>query len=256
MLASYFAKGWRVAVLMLWVLVAFFGAQFVAAIVFGALINTTPFVAGLNPSVQTTLVAALSYIVAFSLAAAVPITIGGRKPFREILGIAELPSWSNIGAAIVSVVPYFILTSIAALVIGNLIPGFTTDQAQEIPFQNLNLRIEYIVAFITLVILAPVAEELLFRGYLLGRMKLVINPWLSVVITAALFGALHLPGAMTDSGLTLQWSVAVDTFVLGLVLGSLRNITGNVWAGVMLHMIKNGIAFFYLFIYPLLTGTM
>lgn len=253
---SISAKGLRVTALIIWVLVTFIGAQFIAAYGFVLVAKLVPAVAALNPSIQTTIIAAISYIVAFLVAALVPITIGGKIPFKRLLGVDDLPSWGNIGAALLAIFPYLILTSVAALLLAKFIPGFDVEAPQDIPFQNLSLKVEYMVAFLTLVILAPLAEELLFRGYLLGRMKLVINQWVAVFITALVFGALHLPGAVTDSGITLQWAVAVDTFVLGTVLGSLRILTKNVWASVLLHMIKNGVAFFALFIYPLLTGTM
>jgi membrane protease YdiL (CAAX protease family) len=44
------------------------------------------------------------------------------------------------------------------------------------------------------------------------------------------------------------WIGAVDTFTLSLVLVSLREITGNLWAGISLHAAKNGIAFILLFV--------
>jgi membrane protease YdiL (CAAX protease family) len=58
------------------------------------------------------------------------------------------------------------------------------------------------------------------------------------------------------AGASLQWNVAADTFALSLVLCTLRQITGNIWAGVLLHMIKNGIAYYFLFINPDLFRTL
>ncbi|RYZ49901.1 MAG: CPBP family intramembrane metalloprotease, partial [Sphingobacteriales bacterium] len=59
------------------------------------------------------------------------------------------------------------------------------------------------------------------------------------IVTSIVFGAIH-----------GQWNVAVDVFALSLILCSLREITGSIWAGVLLHMLKNGIAFYFLFIGP------
>jgi membrane protease YdiL (CAAX protease family) len=48
----------------------------------------------------------------------------------------------------------------------------------------------------------------------------------------------------------LQWAVALDTMVLSLMLCTLREYTGAIWAGVLVHAIKNGLAFYLLFINP------
>ena len=48
----------------------------------------------------------------------------------------------------------------------------------------------------------------------------------------------------------LQWAVTIDTFVLSLMLCALREYTGAIWAGVLLHAIKNGLAFYLLFVNP------
>jgi len=37
-----------------------------------------------------------------------------------------------------------------------------------------------------------------------------------------------------------------------LVLCTLRIVTGSIWAGVLLHMIKNGLAFYVLFVAPMM----
>jgi membrane protease YdiL (CAAX protease family) len=44
------------------------------------------------------------------------------------------------------------------------------------------------------------------------------------------------------------WIAFIDTFILSMVLVWLREQTGNLWAGIVLHAIKNGIAFVSLFI--------
>jgi membrane protease YdiL (CAAX protease family) len=97
-----------------------------------------------------------------------------------------------------------------------------------------------------MVLLAPLAEELLFRGYLYGKLRKTAPVWLSVLVASVAFGLAHL---WVGSG-PLQWAVAIDTFVLSLMLCALREYTGAVWAGVLLHAIKNGLAFYLLFVNP------
>jgi membrane protease YdiL (CAAX protease family) len=101
------------------------------------------------------------------------------------------------------------------------------------------------LAFVTLVVVAPIAEEIIFRGYMYGKLKKFVPIWVAILATSLLFGAVH--GA---------WNLAIDTFALSIVLCSLREFTGNIWASILLHMVKNGIAFYILFIYPTLLTTL
>ena len=93
------------------------------------------------------------------------------------------------------------------------------------------------LAFLTLVVIAPIAEEMLFRGFFYGGLRRSFGIILSSLLVSVVFGALH-----------MQWNVGVNVFALSLVLCGLRELTGGIWAGVVLHMVKNAIAFYGLFI--------
>lgn len=256
MSANLSAKGLRVSGLTLWVLTVFIGAQFVAAWLLVGLAYLWPTIAGLNIAVLTTVSAALSYVLAIGVMLAVQRVRDQGKEGWGVFGLTRGMAWSDIGIGLLSILPYYVVSYAVVAALSGVFQFIDPTQTQDIPYQNLVQRYEYIVSFIALVVLAPVAEELLFRGYFLGKMSKTINRWVAVFITALIFGLLHLPGATTDSGITLQWAVAVDTFALGLVLGALRIWTGSVWAGILLHMLKNSIAYFILFVYPNLAGTM
>ena len=101
--------------------------------------------------------------------------------------------------------------------------------------------------FLTLVVLAPLAEEVLFRGYLFGKIRKLAPFWISAIMASLTFGLAHL---WAGPGTALQWLVAIDTFVLSLVLCLLREHTGAIWAGVLVHAIKNGIAFYFIYLNP------
>jgi membrane protease YdiL (CAAX protease family) len=60
-----------------------------------------------------------------------------------------------------------------------------------------------------------------------------------------LFAAAHL---QWGSGAPLLWVAAIDTFVLSMVLSTLREKTGSLWSAIGLHAIKNGVAFTLLFV--------
>lgn len=245
--ASGIKKSSDVAGLVLWVAVVFIGTQIVVGLLYSVL-QLTPLLSGVNQFVSTTLYAAVSYSLAGLIAIGIPWWLLKKPTPRKQLGIDRLPDWRDIGAMLLAILPYILLTALFAGLASN-ISGFNADQEQALPFSSPSLGIEFAMAFITLVIVAPLAEELLFRGYLQGRVAVMTNPVIAVIVSALVFGAMHLPGNTEP-----QWGVAIDTLALGLVLGVLRNHTGSIWAGVLLHALKNGVAFYFLFIYPLILG--
>jgi uncharacterized protein len=89
-----------------------------------------------------------------------------------------------------------------------------------------------LAGFVFLVIVAPITEELFFRGVMLqgfapryGRIK-------AVVLSAALFGAIHV----------IPWQV-VPAFLLGLLFGWWTVATGSLWPALTAHAFTNAFAF-------------
>lgn len=203
-----------------------------------------------NVAVLTTVAAVLGYTLGIVIAVGGSLAISSRRMFdKKSWGIDRLPSWSDIGLGVLAVLPYFVLASVVIWIGTDVVRLIDPEVGQQQTFTNLYLRIEYIVAFFTLVILAPIAEEFLFRGFFQGKATKYIGSAAGVILVAAIFGLMHLIGFTEEGGVVLQWGAAADTFALGLAAGILRLITGSIWAGVILHAIKNGIAYYFLFIY-------
>lgn len=193
----------------------------------------------INQSVISSIEAALLYSLAIAVLVGIPLIIW-RKPLVSLkeLGLDRLPIWKDIFITPVAFV-FYIIMSATLVAIATGIPGFDAEQAQDVGFDSLGRGYEYTLAFLTLVALAPFAEEVLLRGYLYGKLRKVMPVALAVIISSSLFGLLH-----------GQWNVAIDTFMLGVVMASLREVTGSIWAGILLHALKNGIAFYFLFVNP------
>ncbi len=83
------------------------------------------------------------------------------------------------------------------------------------------------------------------RGFLYGSLKKQWPKIYAVLCTSALFAIAHL---QFGSGAPLLWVAAIDTFILSLVLIYLRDKTGSLAASIMLHMLKNSLAFVALFL--------
>jgi CAAX protease family protein len=86
-------------------------------------------------------------------------------------------------------------------------------------------------------LLAPLAEELFYRGFLYGGLRRRLGPMAAVVITSLLFALDHLIGG----GYTLADVGAVA--IIGVSLCLLYEITGSIWPCVALHSFYDASSF-------------
>lgn len=167
-----------------------------------------------------------------------------RKGNFRALGLIRWPKWTDAAHVAAGFFVYFVLFVIVAALAGTFL-GLNTEQEQEIGFESVKTGGGgLILVFISLVILPPIVEELLFRGFLFGGLRKKLTLVWATLITSAMFAAPHLLGSSTG----LLWIAAVDTFVLSLVLCYVRERTGALWACIGIHAVKNGLAFLYLFV--------
>ena len=93
---------------------------------------------------------------------------------------------------------------------------------------------------VTSILLAPVAEELMFRGLLLRTFMRRLSFWPAALLSTALFALFHVYEVDTVVGaVTLACSVAV----LGLCNSYLVRITGRLTPGILVHASYNALAF-------------
>lgn len=90
------------------------------------------------------------------------------------------------------------------------------------------------VTAIGMVLLAPLAEELVFRGILFARVQKSLGKLAAVLIPAILFAALHRQYGAPEMAMILA-----D----GLILGFVRMRTGSVPLTFVLHAIGNLVAY-------------
>jgi len=203
-------------------------------------------------AVWTAVYSALSYVLTLVLVIFVPLLIRKKETFRKKdlaqerneLGLRGLPTWTDIGLAPVGFIVYLILAA-GLTALFTLFPWFSAEETQSIGFSVYTFGIDRVIAFVTLVVVAPIAEEVIFRGWLYGRIRKVLNKkmpeWASIMVAilsvSLLFGLVH-----------FQWNVGVNVFAMSIVLCGLREITGTTYAGMLMHMLKNGFAFYLLFV--------
>lgn len=138
---------------------------------------------------------------------------------------------------------YFALYIVIIIIASRFSTLIDVDQPQQIGFDGAQGSQLWLV-FASLVMLPPIAEEIMFRGFLFSSLRQKFRFRIAAVVTSILFGVAHL---QFGSGAPLLWVAAIDTFVLSLVLCYLREKTGSLWPSILLHAIKNGVAFVALF---------
>lgn len=162
---------------------------------------------------------------------------------RQVLGLSRKPKWLDAGYTLAGAPVYFMML----VVVGGLAAAFfgvNLDQEQEIGFERVVSNADMMLAFVSLVVVPPIVEEVLFRGFLFTGLRTKFGFATTALIVSLLFA---LPHALASSEGFL-WVAVIDTFVLSLVLCYLREKTGALWAAVALHAIKNGAAFVFLFV--------
>ena len=236
---------WLMALLLpVWVFVGFLAAQQLTIGLLWLLKWANVPVSSLSETVLTTVLAACIYILTIGVVIGLPWIVNNRRVSADDIGLQRWPLWRDILLAPAGLIVYVILSAVLMLAVSALFPAFDAGQAQDTGFNSITLQYQLILAFITLVVVAPIAEEILFRGYLFGKLKKIVPIWVAILLTSVLFGLIH--GA---------WNLAIDTFALSVILCLLRLSTGSLWAPILLHMTKNGIAFYILFVNPILTST-
>jgi membrane protease YdiL (CAAX protease family) len=79
---------------------------------------------------------------------------------------------------------------------------------------------------------APIVEETMFRGALLGHLRTRLGWWISAPIVSLLFAAIHPQG----------W-VAIPTLgAIAMLLAALREVRGSIIASMTAHALSNGVA--------------
>lgn len=220
------------------------------------------------------------FVIAFSavtMVAVIYIYLKAKKFKLADLGFRSLKPKDYLNIALFAIL--YLIISAVILSLAGLIPGFNLNQEQDIGFGAVE-GWQLVAVFISLVIIPPLAEEIVFRGFFYRGLKShwqsrpviyagVIMAVVTALVTANIFTGLAILIMTIASGLAAklniklgaalfvssvfglvhgQWNVALDTFVLSMVMIALYEKTNNLWACVFLHGLKNFIAFLALFV--------
>lgn len=142
-----------------------------------------------------------------------------------------------IGAFVAAGIGYYVISLIYASIVA-------LHGSDKLPSElNANHNTAALVgATVFVCVLAPMAEEFFFRGFIFGGLRRMrvqlggvdVGTWLAAVITGILFGLVHAGSASS------QYLVPLGIF--GFVLCLLRWRTGSLYPCMALHSVNNALA--------------
>jgi membrane protease YdiL (CAAX protease family) len=136
---------------------------------------------------------------------------------------------SALGLAAVAYVAYLIF----AVIYSAFVHPEQEDITRDLGFDEGGIGA--FVAGALIVAVAPLSEEIFFRGFMFGGLRRRLPMWAAAVIAGAVFGLLHYTGP--DS-----IGVVPQLAVLGVLLAWLYERTGSLWPPIILHVANNGLA--------------
>lgn len=227
----------KASLLIIWTYLGDFIAQILIYLPFLLIFGKNSTLSPFSEALFSILVYALSiYIIVF-----LPIKLKKSESLtRQDYGLKGLPTFTDLGLAPVAFGAFYIISGILVAVFSNF-SWFNVAETQDVGFSALASGWDKFFAFFSLVLVAPVAEEFIFRGFLYGKLRSLIKSKfsipISIFIVSAFFGFLH-----------GQWNVGVTVFALSVILCLQREITGTIYSGIFLHIIKNALAFYLVYV--------
>ena len=203
----------------LWYVVVFFLLQ----LVFGAILGAFKLSLGMTTIITTVLSSGLTIFL-----------------FLKLRWTPVSPSWMQTR-------PWMVLTWSVLLALGSIIPSERLVEVlqMEMPEQMMKMFEEVMkkpIGYVVIGILAPFAEEVVFRGAILRKILGMMDEkrhWVAIAISALVFGLVH-----------LNIPQGIHAFLIGLLLGWMYYRTRSILPGILFHWVNNSVAFIMFHIMP------
>ena len=151
--------------------------------------------------------------------------------------------WAEVSPTWLRTRPWSVMLWSVIAAVGTIVPsGWMMEQMPDLPNiveQEFTTLLSNRWGYITIGLLAPVAEEVVFRGAILKSLLTKYRPWLAIVLSAVIFSVGHLNPAQMP-----------HAFLIGLLLGWMYWRTGSILPGMAYHWANNSAAYVIYNIYP------
>lgn len=158
---------------------------------------------------------------------------------------ARWPSLRDIAWGVAAIVGLFAIIAVIGFVMDQLGLSAAGHSVAEQGQENPGLLLPLIP--LSVLVTGP-TEEFLYRGVIQSRLKEAFDTRLAVVIATVIFALVHVPAyGHTSLGWPLVTSLAILS-VLGAVLGTAYEYTGNLVVPAIAHGIYNAVVFGSLYV--------
>jgi hypothetical protein len=166
----------------------------------------------------------------------IPLIIFTKKKYKlkiKHFGINKIGVFETIKLVLTGYLLFLGITLIISLIIiyTNIkIPGYQI-QEKILPLFGDGL-INIIIAGIIIIVIAPILEEVFFRGFILRSMVNKTGIVAGSLISAGIFAVFH-----------MQWGSIIPIFILGLIINSLVIKKKSIIPAIFFHIFNNAISF-------------
>ncbi len=190
-----------------------------------------------NPTPAVSLISDFLFDAAFVGAALYLAQLGGVRPRPSDFGFRRVRLRLAAGSVLAAAAGYYLISAVYA----SLVNLHGSDKLpKELRVSSSTAALVGATVFVCVV--APIAEEFFFRGFIFGalrRMRIVvagreIGTWVAAILTGILFGLAHTGSASSQYLIPLGF--------LGFVLCLVRWRTRSLYPCMALHSINNSLA--------------
>jgi membrane protease YdiL (CAAX protease family) len=176
------------------------------------------------------LMAAFLFSTPFVLAyLALAVRLAG-VPFREYVAL-NWPRWRDVLAGIGTLAAVIFVAGLGATLSGQETPDFMTATYRTARDEGM-----LPLFFFSFIALAPIQEELIFRGFLYRGLSQSLGAWPAILLISAVWAVVHSQ---------YNWFYVTEIFLLGVAFGWLRHRTGSTILTIFLHAAMNAMALIY-----------
>jgi uncharacterized protein len=202
-----------------------------AIIVVPMFLGGIAFIVAGDPDSDAAAIAAQAFFAAGLIAVPFLVCrIEGVAPAARRLGLRPFKPLAGIGWMFAAYGLFIAFAGLYSLVVDT--------QSEQQVLQDIGAEKDTLVLVaqgILVIGLAPISEELFFRGFLFGGLRAKLSFWPAALISGLFFGSIHLLGG--------SWEIIVPLAAFGVLLAWLYERTGSLGPPILMHALQNAIAF-------------
>jgi len=149
----------------------------------------------------------------------------------EMFGLRVVPPLRALLAAVIWTIATFLFVTALSHITSELLSSIWHDLSPQEPVklfqQSGNLMVQLTLG-ISAIVVAPLAEELIFRGYVYGVLKRFTDGYFAAFGSALIFAIVH-----------MHVGTLIPLFALGLVLVAAYEVTGSLLVPIFIHALFN-----------------